>query len=154
MECLEPLNVLWKMVGRSVGGYMGWYLYIGWVGWGSSPLVGGVHPSHWALFKCSMSGKCTCTAADCVMKRVPPSDRSFTTEKQRGLHEGGRDKLSQFLFIRFPTKKGKSHVGSRLARAQHHEGIVQQTSEDEQQCVETRKGYSSWRRASSLAEVE
>ena len=72
----------------------------------------------------------------------PSSDRSLTMEKQRGrlLDHTKEIFFHNFFFVGFPTK-GKVEV--ILAGAKDYEGIVQQARNDEEQCVETRKGYSS-----------
>ena len=65
-------------------------------------------------------------------------------EKQPGLMLDGHTKeiyFHNFFLSDFPQKEKVEVI---LARAKHYEGIVQQARSDEQQCVETRKGYSSW----------
>ena len=67
-------------------GYMSQYLFVGPPTRRGALYYGPCSDVQWVE-------KCTCTAADCVMKRVPPSDRRLTTEKHGllwGKGGGGR----------------------------------------------------------------
>ena len=100
--------------------------------------VGGVHPT---LVLVQVFNEWKSPRAQPPMlcyEARPSSDRSLTMEKQRGRLLDHTKEI--FFFVRFPTK-GKVEV--ILAGAKDYEGIVQQARNDEEQCVETRKGYSS-----------
>ena len=78
-----------------------------------------VHRTHWALFRCSMSGKVN-------VHRQPTTVLWSASLRQKIHHRKARGLLGETFFLSdFSQKKGKSHVSSKF---KYYGGIVQFTS--------------------------